>query len=104
MASEGLPAGHPALSNLTSAERAVLWQVLLGFGNEEIAAARGTAMRTVAVQVASVFRKLGAHSRSELAAVLYERAADQQCAADQHAAPGSRAGQVRGRRRSEPRT
>jgi DNA-binding NarL/FixJ family response regulator len=40
--------------------------VLEGKSNQEIAKSRRTAVRTVANQVASIFRKLGVGSRSEL--------------------------------------
>jgi DNA-binding NarL/FixJ family response regulator len=41
--------------------------VLRGASNAQIAAARAKSARTIANQVASIFRKLGAHSRAELA-------------------------------------
>lgn len=53
--------------NLTSAEATVLSAILLGKSNREIASERGTSIRTVANQVASLFRKLGVTSRAELA-------------------------------------
>lgn len=51
---------------LASGEREVLQLVLEGHSNAEIGAARGTSARTVANQVASLLRKLGARSRFEL--------------------------------------
>jgi DNA-binding NarL/FixJ family response regulator len=57
-------------ASLTSAERAVLELLLRGRSNGQIAAARGTSTRTVANQVASIFRKLGVSSRAELSSKL----------------------------------
>jgi DNA-binding NarL/FixJ family response regulator len=56
--------------NLSRAEREVVAGVLKGHSNAEIAAHRGTSLRTVAVQLQSIFRKLGVGSRTELAAAL----------------------------------
>jgi DNA-binding NarL/FixJ family response regulator len=53
---------------LTSAERAVLAAILEGLRNDAIARRRRTSLRTVANQVASIFRKLGVRSRGELLA------------------------------------
>jgi DNA-binding NarL/FixJ family response regulator len=53
---------------LSVAEREVATAVLRGESNARIAKRRGTSVRTTANQVASVFRKLGVRSRSELAA------------------------------------
>jgi len=53
-------------SNLTASERSVVELMLEGKTNLEIAEARRRALRTVANQVASIFRKLGIGSRSEL--------------------------------------
>ena len=53
---------------LTSAEAEIIRDVLRGLGNREIAAARGTAYATVIKQISSGFKKLGVHSRGELAA------------------------------------
>lgn len=61
-----VPARTPA--PLSAAEADVLELLLAGGSNREIAQARGTCERTVANQVASLFRKLGVGSRSELAA------------------------------------
>ena len=61
-------AGVPAA--LSAAERSVALAVVRGLSNAEIASERGTSMRTVANQVASIFRKLGAHSRLDLARML----------------------------------
>lgn len=66
VASEATRAG--ASPSLTNAERAVMALLLEGKSNAEIAKARKTAVRTVANQVASLFRKYGVGSRAELAA------------------------------------
>jgi DNA-binding NarL/FixJ family response regulator len=62
---DGDPSGGAA--SLTVAEREVAAEVLCGRSNAEIARARATSTRTVAKQVAAVFRKLGVGSRAELA-------------------------------------
>jgi DNA-binding NarL/FixJ family response regulator len=59
--------------SLTMAERGVVLGMLTGATQREIARARGTAPRTIANQVASIFRKLGVGSRVELFAVLRHR-------------------------------
>jgi len=53
---------------LTSAERQVVTGVLNGRSNAAIATARRTSCRTVANQLAAIYRKLGVSSRWELAA------------------------------------
>lgn len=53
---------------LTAAEREVLELVLQGRSNLQIATVRGTSARTVANQLAAIYKKLGVTSRSELAA------------------------------------
>jgi DNA-binding NarL/FixJ family response regulator len=53
---------------LTVAEREVVAGVLNGRSNAAIAAARRTSTRTVANQLAAIYRKLGVSSRWELAA------------------------------------
>lgn len=55
------------LDVLTPAERGVLEGVRHGLSNAEIARLRGASPRTVANQIASVFKKLGAQSRLDLA-------------------------------------
>jgi DNA-binding NarL/FixJ family response regulator len=55
---------------LTSAERQVVTGVLNGRTNAAIAVARRTSSRTVANQLAAVYRKLGVSSRWELTAQL----------------------------------
>jgi DNA-binding CsgD family transcriptional regulator len=61
-----IPDGEP--SALSPVESEVVALVLQGHSNSEIARLRGTSVRTVANQVASVFRKLGVRSRLELVA------------------------------------
>ncbi|HMR05876.1 MAG TPA: helix-turn-helix transcriptional regulator [Polyangiaceae bacterium] len=51
---------------LTEVERAVLESVLRGMSNTAIARERGVAYRTVANQLASIYKKFGVCSRSEL--------------------------------------
>jgi DNA-binding NarL/FixJ family response regulator len=53
---------------LSEGERDVVLGVLEGLTNAEIAERRGTAPRTVANQLASIFRKLGVTSRGDLTA------------------------------------
>jgi len=62
------PRGSDAMSKLTAAERQVALAILAGYSNVEIARMRGSAPRTIANQVATMFRKLGVRSRAELAA------------------------------------
>lgn len=66
MLSFSVQGGEPA-PVLTGAEREVLRAVLEGRTNASIARDRGTAVRTVANQVAALFRKFGASSRLDLA-------------------------------------
>jgi DNA-binding CsgD family transcriptional regulator len=54
---------------LSAAERDVALRVIAGKSNAQIAAARGTAVRTVANQIASLFKKLGVGSRREIIAL-----------------------------------
>jgi DNA-binding NarL/FixJ family response regulator len=61
-----LPADPGA--SLTPAESEVAGHILAGRSNAEIATLRRSSQRTVANQVASLFRKLGVHSRLELVA------------------------------------
>ncbi|MBL8954105.1 MAG: response regulator transcription factor [Myxococcaceae bacterium] len=53
---------------LTPAERVVVALLLEGKTNPQIARARKTSVRTVANQVASIFKKLSVGSRAELIA------------------------------------
>lgn len=63
-----VPTGGSRIPTLTATEGDVLRAILVGKGNSEIAAERGTALRTVANQVARIFQKMGVGSRAELAA------------------------------------
>jgi DNA-binding CsgD family transcriptional regulator len=56
-------------SSLTESERDVMRLILQGKSNSEIARDRRRAVRTIANQVASIFRKLGIGSRCELYAL-----------------------------------
>jgi DNA-binding CsgD family transcriptional regulator len=60
--------GNDAI-NLSLAESDVARHILAGRSNSEIAALRRCSTRTVANQVASLFRKLGVRSRLELVAL-----------------------------------
>ena len=60
------PLPVPVLGPLTPSERQVLACIARGMSNAEIAASRKTSVRTVANQVASLLRKMGATSRVEL--------------------------------------
>jgi len=57
-----------ALASLSAAEREVLTLVERGMSNADIAKERGTALRTVANQVASLLKKLNLGSRYEIIA------------------------------------
>ncbi len=57
----------PSAESLTPSEQAVAELVVAGYSNARVAQERGVSERTVANQVASVFRKLNVHSRAELA-------------------------------------
>jgi DNA-binding NarL/FixJ family response regulator len=59
---------HGLALHLTSAERELLHAVLMGQDNQHIASRRGTSARTVANQLAILFRKFGVSSKAELAA------------------------------------
>lgn len=59
----------PSSAALTPAERAVGHLALDGYTDAMIAAARGTSVRTVGKQLASLYRKLGVGSRRELSAL-----------------------------------
>lgn len=64
----GEPASDAEYPELSPAERDVLRRLLRGESNGRIAAERRTAVRTVANQVAAIFRKLRVSSRGELVA------------------------------------
>ena len=53
---------------LTPSERQIAAAILAGLSNAAIGRLRGTSARTVANQIAALYRKLGVHSRTELAA------------------------------------
>jgi DNA-binding NarL/FixJ family response regulator len=57
--------------SLTSAEKDVANDLLAGLPNDAIGRKRGSSVRTVVNQVASIFKKVGAHSRLELCLVVY---------------------------------
>jgi DNA-binding NarL/FixJ family response regulator len=57
--------------SLTSAEKDVANDILAGLPNVAIGRKRGSSVRTVVNQVASIFKKIGAHSRLELCLVVY---------------------------------
>jgi DNA-binding NarL/FixJ family response regulator len=59
-----------SLEKLTPAEREVARAVLRGLSNDEVATLRGCRPRTIACQLASIYRKLKVSSRSELAVVM----------------------------------
>ncbi len=63
-----LPAAD--LGALPPAQREIAELLLAGLGNAEIARRRGRSERTVANQVAAIFRRFGVSSRAELAAKL----------------------------------
>ncbi len=62
--------GHPSaeLGALSPAERVVVGLVTRGHSDAEVALARGSSPRTVQNQLQQIYRKLGVHSRTELAA------------------------------------
>jgi DNA-binding NarL/FixJ family response regulator len=60
----------PSLANLSNAERSIVTDLFGGKRIPAIALERGTSPRTVAHQISSVYRKLGASSRRELLALL----------------------------------
>lgn len=53
---------------LTEAESDIVRHILRGESNKTIAIKRGTAVRTVANQIAAIYQKLGIASRAELVA------------------------------------
>ena len=66
------------LSGLTEAEQAVVRGVERGWSNKQIAEARGSRARTIANQLASVYRKLGVGSRFDLIRILVEEGDDRE--------------------------
>jgi DNA-binding CsgD family transcriptional regulator len=73
-----LPARRRAevVDGLTPAERSVAQLAMTGMSSAAIARRRRCSARTVANQLASVYRKLGVQSRGELAARLADRGED----------------------------
>jgi DNA-binding CsgD family transcriptional regulator len=63
-------AGADCWRRLTLSERDVTELLVAGLSNAEIARRRGSSARTVANQVASIFRKVGVASRLELQAAI----------------------------------
>ncbi|HTM22910.1 MAG TPA: helix-turn-helix transcriptional regulator [Kofleriaceae bacterium] len=59
---------RPLPGGCTATEREVVELVLRGFSDREVAAYRGTSVRTVANQLSSIYGKLGVNSRAELVA------------------------------------
>lgn len=55
---------------LTASEREIVALLLDGRSGAEIAASRGRSYRTIANQLAAIYRKFGVNSRTELAAYL----------------------------------
>ena len=70
------PRRDGSLSLLTATERAVVDLVCAGLTNAEVAARRCCSLRTVANQLASIFKKLEIGSRHELIAVLADGCLD----------------------------
>jgi DNA-binding CsgD family transcriptional regulator len=68
-----LAEGPEGLVALTDAEKDVAWRAARGDRTRAIAAARGSARRTVEHQLLSVFRKLAVASRAELACTYFQR-------------------------------
>jgi DNA-binding CsgD family transcriptional regulator len=64
------PVTSAVAASLTPVELEVARAIVQGASNAEIARMRGTAVRTVANQVASILRRLGARSRAHVAAKL----------------------------------
>ena len=56
--------------SLSAAEREVVQAAIAGRSNLEIAAMRGTSVKTIGNQLHAIYRKLGVGSRHELAALL----------------------------------
>lgn len=63
-----VPLPEPPINTLSEAEGEIARAVIAGQSNGQIAAARGRSARTIANQLASIYRKLGVGSRAELAA------------------------------------
>jgi DNA-binding NarL/FixJ family response regulator len=65
-----VPLGREPPAGLTPAQLEVARAIARGASNAEIARERGTSVRTVANQVASIFARLGVRSRLQVAAAL----------------------------------
>jgi DNA-binding NarL/FixJ family response regulator len=61
---------HPLLATLTDNELAVLRLIRRGARNKDIAASLFVSLRTVEMRITQIYRKLDAHSRSHLLALL----------------------------------
>ncbi len=59
---------HEAFKVPSESERAIAKALIRGLSNRQVAAARGTSLKTVANQVRTIFTKLGVVSRFELTA------------------------------------
>jgi DNA-binding NarL/FixJ family response regulator len=77
VARDAAPARAPVV--LTPSERAVLRALLAGATNGQIAARRGVSPRTVANQVAALFRKVRVHSRLDLARIALHSELETEC-------------------------
>lgn len=66
---DSAPASAPWLANLTARERDVLKGVTRGLANKEIARELGLAEVTIKLHLRSIFKKIGARSRSEAAVI-----------------------------------
>jgi DNA-binding CsgD family transcriptional regulator len=66
-----VPSSTSTWQGLTQTEEAIAELALRGLSNKEIATLRGTSAHTVAVQLASIYKKLGLGSRAELAAATF---------------------------------
>ena len=71
---EALPGGDAtaALVRLTAREHEVLRRTSLGQTNAQVANALGVTVHAVKFHLASIFRKLGVHTRTEAAAVYHD--------------------------------
>ena len=68
-----VPTANELADTLSPAEREVARDAAAGLTNAEIAKRRGRKVRTIANQLASIYRKLGVGSRAELAVLLLRR-------------------------------
>ena len=68
----------PATGELTPTERRIAALAAEGRSNKEIAAALFVTPKTVGTQLSRIYRKVGVHSRTELARHLSERRRDAQ--------------------------